>query len=164
MKNHNKNSKKRIIDNAIIFYDKYDKNIIETNIPGTPFAKQRPRATKKGRFVTIYTPPETKSYEKRVRDRYYDQNGYRMLDGPLEAEIIGTFPVSDSISKKRKKLMLEGKILHTKKPDCDNMAKIALDALNGIAYKDDAQIIKLIIEKKYGENPELNIKIKRREN
>lgn len=164
MKSHNKNSKKRIVDNAIVFYDKYDENIIETEVTGTPFAKQRPRATKKGRFVTIYTPPETKSYEKRVRDQYYEQNGFRMLDGPLEVNITGVFAVSDSISKKRKKLMLEGKILHTKKPDCDNMAKIALDALNGIAYKDDSQIVKLTVNKEYGEDPKLRIIIKRSEN
>ncbi len=37
-----------------------------------------------------------------------------------------------------------------KKPDCDNIAKIILDALNGLAYDDDAQVVKLYVEKRYG--------------
>ena len=55
--------------------------------------------------------------------------------------------------------MLEGKIPHTKKPDCDNMGKICLDALNDVAYPDDANINKLLITKKYGENAKVRITI-----
>ena len=56
--------------------------------------------------------------------------------------------------------MEEGKIPHTKKPDCDNMGKICLDALNGVAYPDDAQINKLYISKKYGKDAKIRITIK----
>ena len=40
---------------------------------------------------------------------------------------------------------------YTKKPDADNLAKAILDALNGVAYPDDAQIVKLTVRKRYGE-------------
>ena len=36
------------------------------------------------------------------------------------------------------------------KPDCDNFAKICQDALNGIAFVDDAQIIDLRVTKGWG--------------
>lgn len=36
-----------------------------------------------------------------------------------------------------------------KKPDVDNVAKIILDALNGIAYRDDKQVVTLIVKKSY---------------
>ena len=45
--------------------------------------------------------------------------------------------------------MLANRILPVKKPDCDNIAKIVLDALNKIAYKDDAQVAELSVKKRY---------------
>lgn len=163
MKNRKKNPTTTEILSPLHFFteEEWKDNELETTLLGVPFAKQRPRATRKGRFVTIYTPPETKSYEKSVRDQFSLENGYRMLEGPIEAEIIGTFPIPNSVSKKKQQLMLDGTILHTKKPDCDNMGKIALDALNGVAYNDDAQIVKLTISKQYGENPNLHIKLRK---
>ena len=38
---------------------------------------------------------------------------------------------------------------HIKKPDCDNLIKAAKDALKGICYKDDSQIIEIYAIKKY---------------
>ena len=47
----------------------------------------------------------------------------------------------------------------TKKPDTDNIAKVK-DALNGIAFKDDSQVVKETIIKRYAEVPKLVIYIK----
>ena len=55
--------------------------------------------------------------------------------------------------------MLSGEITHTKKPDCDNMAKVCLDALNSVAYPDDAIINKLNISKEYSDNAMVRITI-----
>ena len=43
----------------------------------------------------------------------------------------------------------EGLLSPTKKPDIDNIVKIILDSLNGIAFKDDNQITKIEVEKVY---------------
>ena len=56
--------------------------------------------------------------------------------------------------------MISIKIKHTKKPDCDNMAKIVLDALNEVAFHDDSQIVDLHIKKQYGDFPNVMIKLK----
>lgn len=147
--------------NPISFFDELDNpREVQCTIPGKPFAKQRPRASRRGRFTTIYTPKETVDYENLVKYSYFQENGSVLLEGPLEAEIIGTFPVPSSVSNKQKNLMLEGKVQHTKKPDCDNMAKIVLDALNEVAFHDDSQIVDLHIKKQYGESPNVLIKIK----
>lgn len=50
-----------------------------------------------------------------------------------------------------------GKIWPAKKPDSDNIAKVVLDALNGIAYHDDTQIIKLSVTKAYKEEAYLSV-------
>ena len=53
-----------------------------------------------------------------------------------------------------------GLISPTKKPDLDNIAKAILDSLNGIAYKDDSQIVSLLISKKYSDRPRVEIALK----
>ena len=55
--------------------------------------------------------------------------------------------------------MLNNTISPTKKPDIDNIAKIILDALNKLAFKDDNQITKLEIEKKYGTEEKISVKV-----
>ena len=55
--------------------------------------------------------------------------------------------------------MLNNAISPTKKPDIDNIAKIILDALNKLAFKDDNQITKLEIEKKYGTEEKIFVKV-----
>lgn len=46
-----------------------------------------------------------------------------------------------------------------KKPDIDNIAKVVCDALNGVAYKDDKQIVSLKLAKRYGSLPMVVIDI-----
>ena len=57
-------------------------------------------------------------------------------------------------------MMINKEILHTKKIDCDNLAKIILDSLNGIAYEDDKQVVRLYVEKIYGEHPRVEVELK----
>ena len=45
------------------------------------------------------------------------------------------------------------------KPDADNIGKIILDALNGIAYADDNQVTQLNIKKNYGSKSCIKVKI-----
>lgn len=129
------------------------------NVDGEPFAKQRPRATKKGRFITVYTPRETKLYEAKVLKAYKKIYGDKQLDGCLTVNVDGKFGIPKSVSKVKAEKMLSGEIPHTKKPDCDNMAKICLDALNGYAYPDDAIINRLNVSKEYSDNAMVSITI-----
>lgn len=67
-------------------------------------------------------------YENLVKLFYQQETKGIKLDGEIAAKITGVFSVPKSVSKKNRRLMLQGKILHTKKIDCDNLAKIVLDA------------------------------------
>ena len=62
-------------------------------------------------------------------------------------------PIPKSTPKSRKAAMLEKIIQHTKKPDLDNLQKAVLDALNGTAWEDDSQIVRITAEKKYTDDP-----------
>ena len=48
---------------------------------------------------------------------------------------------------------------HTKRPDIDNLAKAVKDALKGIVYADDSQIVEAHLYKQYG-GPEIKIEIR----
>lgn len=78
----------------------------------------------------------------------------------LEAEINAFYSIPQSASKKKKEEMREGQIRPAKKPDCDNVAKIVLDALNKLAYRDDAQIVDCIIRKWYTDDPRVTVTIR----
>jgi Holliday junction resolvase RusA-like endonuclease len=150
------------IENPISFNsDLIGKKFISFNVYGEPFAKQRPRAAKKGRYITVYTPKETKLYEAKVRSAYYDiyPNNSDIFNSSLTINIEGIFSIPKSTNKKNREAMLSGNIHHTKKPDCDNMAKVCLDALNEVAYRDDALIDRLNISKRYGKDAMVRITI-----
>ena len=38
----------------------------------------------------------------------------------------------------------------TKKPDADKLLRAVLDSLTGVAYEDDSQVVRAVIEKDYG--------------
>lgn len=116
-------------------------------IAGEVQAKQRPKFN--GRFA--YTPKETVSYENLVKLQYQAQCGnYRYPDNvPLTVTIFAHLVPPQSASNIKKTRMLNQEEYPLKKPDVDNVAKIILDALNGIAYRDDKQVVELHVKKLY---------------
>jgi Holliday junction resolvase RusA-like endonuclease len=121
-------------------------------IPGEPTGKARPRVTRWGTHNT----EKTILYENLVKMCYQEQcNTY--TEKPLKAYIEIYYGIPKSTPKKNIELMLDGEIRPCKKPDIDNVCKIIFDALNGIAYKDDTQIIQLYATKYYGEAPHVSV-------
>ena len=80
-------------------------------------------------------------------------------DIPLEVHIDASFQIPKSVSKKRHEEMRRGSIRPMKKPDADNIAKSICDALNGEAYADDKQVIRLVVDKWYSDVPRAEVKI-----
>ena len=128
-------------------------------VEGEPEGKARPRVTKHG----TYTPKKTKAYEEMVRWSYRQAaDGYKFGDiDMLELEIKAYYGIAKSKSKTMRKLMLEGKIRPTKKPDTDNVIKVVADALNQIAYRDDAQIVDTVCRKFFSEHPRVEVLLRR---
>ncbi|MDK0734992.1 RusA family crossover junction endodeoxyribonuclease [Clostridium perfringens] len=118
-------------------------------VTGKIRGKARPRICRGHAF----TPKDTVQYEKLVRDCYKNQDG-RYLEGSIKALIIAYYKIPKSYSKKRVQAIRDGLEKPTKKPDADNIAKIILDSLNSLAYKDDSQIIELMVVKRYTEDYE----------
>ena len=119
-------------------------------IPGEPIGKARHRT---GRGIT-YTPKKTKDYEFLVQQCWsLATRGVWDKEGPFKIFILAEFSIPKSKSKSWKEKAKNGEIFVTKKPDCDNIAKIVLDGLNESAFNDDAQIVELQVKKIYTEKP-----------
>lgn len=128
------------------------------SILGKPMAKQRPRMTKKG---FAYTPAKTVAYENLVRYTFQSEfPEHKPFEGYVEATINVIFEIPKSYSKKKTKQLLEGNNNYDHKPDLDNIAKIILDSLNGIAYRDDSQVTILHMNKEYGEQAKVIVELK----
>lgn len=125
-------------------------------IPGKPLGKQRARTLRSGRS---YTPAQTVNYENLVKMCYVEQKGENLENNLVWMEITAFYPIPKSTSKKKIGLMESGDMRPATKPDLDNCVKIVADSLNGIAYKDDSQIVSVVADKFYSSTPRLEIKI-----
>ena len=121
---------------------------ISFEIAGLAKGKARPRFRNAGRFVQPYTDKGTATWENYVRLCYINSGGEK-LNGNLTVLIQCNFPIPKSVSKKKHAELLHAPYPH--KPDCDNLAKSILDALNGIAFDDDMQVVTLIVTKLYSD-------------
>ena len=126
-----------------------------------PVAKARPKFTRSGH---AYTPKKTKDYEESIKFAFMSQTCERMPVYPkgIPLQVDATFAksVPQSYTKKKREACLNGDILPTGKADLDNYLKAVLDALNGLAFEDDSQIVMTMAEKIYAEQPYVEIKIR----
>jgi Holliday junction resolvase RusA-like endonuclease len=122
-------------------------------IPGRPFAKQRPRATRQGR---VYTPAATVSFERTV-GQIACQHFPEPITGPVRVEIVATFEPPKSWSKKKTAEHINRP--HTQRPDLDNCQKAILDGLNRIAFADDGQVAEIMCRKFWGPAAQTVVKV-----
>ena len=116
-------------------------------VPVEPTGKGRPRFTRKG---VAYTPEKTRKAEELISFTAKGaMAGREPPRGPVAVDIAATFEIPTSWSKARK----AAPGMPTKKPDIDNIAKLVLDALNGVAFHDDAQVVSLTARKDYAQLP-----------
>lgn len=132
---------------------------ISFEVPGEPVAKERPRTNMA--TGVVYTPAKTKNYEETVKWCYQmAAHGARFPDNePLSMLVVAYRPIPKSASAKKKSLMRAGAERPITKPDWDNVGKIVSDALNGIAYRDDSQIVDARVVKRYSDNPMVKVSV-----
>lgn len=119
---------------------------------GPVVAKQRPKFSRAGGFVRSYTPDKTVNYENLVKMSYYQEHGDFLFDRDVPLKVIINIEKSipKSFSNRKRELAINGFIRPITRGDVDNYAKTILDALNGIAYHDDAQVTDLEVFKRFG--------------
>lgn len=124
---------------------------VRYTIPGKPKGKSRPRFGK----GSVYTDDKTKDYERLSKALYKKAaKGTVFQQGtPVRVDITACFPIPSRANKKARAEMESGARLPMLRPDTDNVAKIILDSLNKTAYRDDAQVVEMLVHKKYSREP-----------
>jgi len=121
-------------------------------VPGKPTGKGRPRFTRQGH---TYTPAITAAAEKMVASIASDamiEAQRKPRIGRCSVHIIATWPIPKSWPQERQSRARQNYEVPGK-PDLDNIAKLILDACNGVVYEDDVQVCMLTVTKLYGETP-----------
>lgn len=120
---------------------------MKIHIDMDPVAKGRPRMTRSGH---AYTPQKTRDAEARIKEMLeFSLNNMPPLEGPLYVKIDCTFkkPKSNKTTH------------HIQKPDAENISKLVNDAMNGLVYFDDSQIVHLEVTKKWGDCGGIDIRV-----
>jgi Holliday junction resolvase RusA-like endonuclease len=118
---------------------------LRIHVLGEPIAKQRPRVTR----ARAYTPEKTHLQERLIADEWATRHRTRVPPNkPFEMAIVALY------GRPRTHLQSNGDIKPSKRnhipgprTDIDNVAKLVLDALNGVAYDDDRYCTTLIASK-----------------
>jgi len=133
--------------------------VVTFTVDGDPVPKGRPRFARRGQFVQTYTDAKTIDYETQVAMRARHAIGStKPLEGALSVFLYLRYTVPASYSKKRKEACLRG-VEYPKRIDIDNVYKSVTDAMNGIVYLDDSQIVEAHIKKVYAEESGANIMV-----
>lgn len=117
-------------------------------VPGQPMSQPRARFARMGGHVRTYDPKEAVAYKDTVRGAFMGEQALsgwkRIEEGSISLEVIARFerPVSKCSKKvpRGAEWMAGGK-------DADNVAKIIMDALNHVAWKDDRLVAHLRVFK-----------------
>lgn len=117
------------------------------SVPGVQ-GKAWPRFARQGMHVQTYTPDKTRAYEQAVELAYAAAGG-RLIDGPVALQLTAYQALPKRATKAQRAAAVRGEIYPIRKPDLDNIIKIVLDALNGSAYTDDKQVVRLDARKLY---------------
>lgn len=127
---------------------------IEFTVPGQPQGKGRPRVGKIGQHARLFTPAKTVAYEGLVAHAaQVAMAGRDMLLGAVTVRMAIACQVPESWSGKKQRAAIAGEIFPTTKPDVDNTVKAIFDGCNGVAWKDDVQVVDLVLTKRYSATP-----------
>lgn len=127
-----------------------------------PEPKLRPRFSRArigGReVVRTYTPKNTVDFEMLVRvAALRAMVGKKPFSGALFARVDCYLPIPKSWTKAEREAARAGTRYPVSKPDLDNFKKAVLDAMNGVVYLDDSQIVDDAGKKRYADEPRVEV-------
>jgi len=114
-------------------------------IDGKVRGKGRPRAVCVNGKPRLYTPKTTRDWEAKIAGAAHRA----LVHGIVPPFFRAGTAVEVEISVFVKDCL--------KKPDADNVAKSVLDAMNGVVYADDSQVVDLVVQKTNAMSPSLSV-------
>ena len=134
---------------------------VSFTVPGKPIGKGRPRIGKVGGFSRMFTPEKTVNYEGLVGwTAAQAMAGRPLIAGPVSVVLHIAAEIPASWSKAKQARATAGAEFPTTKPDMDNVIKAVFDAMNGVVWKDDVQVVSLKTTKAYALAPCVQVEVK----
>lgn len=128
-------------------------------VAGEPIGKGRPRLGRNGR---VYTPDTTRKAEHTIASAWWSP--VIDLETPVEVRVTAYYGRPQAHTLKSGQLSAAGKRapVPMKRPDLDNVVKLVLDALNGVAYRDDSQVLRFAAKREWAteQGPGLQIMVR----
>ena len=115
-------------------------------VRGKPEPKGSTRAfVPKGwkRAVITSANPKAKVFAELVRWAAQEHAPEHLLAGPVGVSMV--------FGIQRPKSAPRSRVHPTTKPDTDKLVRLVLDALTGVVWRDDSQVVELAARKEYGE-------------
>lgn len=135
--------------------------MIKFTVPGNPVAKGRARSFIRNGKIGHYTPNKTVSYENLVKIMAAEaMDGLNPIDEAVLMNVGLYVQIPLSWAQKKQMEARNGEIRPLSKPDLDNYIKAISDAMNGVVFHDDKQIVELSVKKYYSDLPRAEIEIK----
>lgn len=131
---------------------------IVIRITGHPVPQGRPRAVAFAGHARLYKPAKSRRWEEDARQEARLVMGPRTpFKGCLLLDLKSFIVPPTGWAAWKIEAAIAGLIRPTSKPDVSNLLKAAEDALNGVVWIDDAQIVNAGASKHYAEQPEVQI-------
>lgn len=127
--------------------------MIKFFVHGIPKPKARARTVRNKKTGTVhsFTPDTTASWEQSVLIQALEHKPDHPWDEPIGIGLQFQLPRPKSLTRKKQ--------WPSVRPDIDNYAKSVLDALNGLYYSDDSRICEMVLRKRYGPNPGVEVSL-----
>lgn len=126
-------------------------------VPGDPVPQPRPRVSTRGGFARAYVPAKhpVHAYRDAVAA------AARAAGAGVHGEPVSV--VIDFVWERPKSHLRKSGVKPNApvlpRPDLDNTTKAVLDSLNGVAWEDDSQVQRLVVEKSYGPEARTTVRI-----
>lgn len=140
-------------------------NKLRFEITGEPRPKQSARFYHTGAFIRSYQKQSVKNEESNVKMQVISQlpADFKIIRGPIRVTRLHyVFAPIKSLKKSEMKAIEAGELVYkATKPDLtDNLNKGVFDALQGIIYANDSQVISMDdVKKIYGHRPRIDIEL-----
>lgn len=127
---------------------------------GIPKSQGRPRAVRAGKFVRIHEDPKDTENKNNIRAQIVSQNPEFHKEAAIGVSIICMF-TRPKAHYNKSGLSKSAPVHHTQTPDTENLAKPVLDALKGVCWRDDSQVVDLQVLKMWTEGePRTTIEVR----
>ena len=134
--------------------------MIKFTVFGEPVPQSRPRVTRYG----TYDPPKCKVYKEEIA---YSAKCYMRHGGASESPYDNSLRlvvkiyrrIPKSFSRAKIEAAEKGDIRPGTRPDTDNYLKGVADALKGVVWRDDSQVVDMYCGKWYSTNPRTEIEV-----